>query len=145
MDALSDVLQTVRLTGGVFLVGRFTAPFRFLSQVELHDCRPYLTKALQLVAYHHVVEGSILVSVEGGETIATENLTPEGTLAFQLPTERPRIGLDIGDGMEEPEVVLHTVMIHLDEGEIDLVWRGAVPYPGPEWLPEMKKTEIVVE
>jgi AraC-like DNA-binding protein len=69
MDALSDVLQTVRLTGGVFLVGRFTAPFRFLSQVELHDCRPYLTKALQLVAYHHVVEGSILVSTEDGETL----------------------------------------------------------------------------
>lgn len=69
MDALSDVLQTVRLTGGVFLVGRFAAPFRFLSQVELHDCQPYLTKALQLVAYHHVVEGRILVSTKDGETL----------------------------------------------------------------------------
>src|SRR5262245_53215176 len=69
MDALSDVLQTVRLTGGVFLVGRFTAPFRFLSLIEPHDCRPYLLKAVQLIAYHHVVEGHILVSTEDGETI----------------------------------------------------------------------------
>jgi AraC-like DNA-binding protein len=63
------VLQTVRLTGGVFLVGTFAAPFRFLSLVEPHDCRPYLTKALQLVAYHHVIEGDIVVSTEDGETI----------------------------------------------------------------------------
>lgn len=69
MDALSDVLQTVRLTGGVFLVGRFAAPFRFLSQVEPHDCRPYLTKALQLIAYHHVVEGRLLVWTGDADTI----------------------------------------------------------------------------
>jgi hypothetical protein len=41
-------------------------------------------------------------------------------------------------GMQEPEVVLHTVMIRLEERQLDLVWRAAVPYPGPDWLPRMK-------
>ena len=48
-------------------------------------------------------------------------------------------------GRYQPLVALHTVMIHMDEGDVDLVWRGAVPYEGPEWLPQMKKTEILVE
>jgi AraC-like DNA-binding protein len=72
IDALSDVLQTVRLTGGLFLVGRFTAPWCVQSQVGLEDCRPHLTKALQLVAYHHVVAGSMQVSTAHGETIEAQ-------------------------------------------------------------------------
>ena len=59
----------------------------------------------------------------------TENLSPEGRLTFRLPIDTPRIGLDIGEGVQEPDVVLHTVMIDMDEAQVDLVWRGAVPYP----------------
>jgi hypothetical protein len=81
----------------------------------------------------------------GGETIVTENLTPDGRVTFRLPADVPKIGLDIGEGVQEPEVALHTVQIDMDEGQVDMVWRGAVPYRGPEWLPEMRKTEIVVE
>jgi len=72
IDALSDVLQTVRLTGGLFLIGRFTAPWCFQSQVGLEDCRPHLTRALQIVAYHHVVAGSMQVSTANGETIEAQ-------------------------------------------------------------------------
>jgi hypothetical protein len=36
-------------------------------------------------------------------------------------------------------------MIHMDEREVDLVWRGAVSYPGPDWLPEMTKLELSVQ
>jgi hypothetical protein len=80
-----------------------------------------------------------------GETIVTEHLTPEGLLPFQLPATGPRIGLDIGEGMQEPEVALHTVMIRLEERQVDMVWRGAVPYRGPDWLPEMQKLELDIE
>jgi hypothetical protein len=90
-------------------------------------------------------QGLLFPFLQGGETVATENLSPEGDVTFQLPLDRPKIGLDIGEGVKEPEVALHTVMIHMDEGELDLVWRGAVPYQGPEWLPQMRKTEILVE
>jgi hypothetical protein len=80
----------------------------------------------------------------GGETILTANLTPAGRLDFRLPSERPRIGIDIGEGVQEPEVVLQTVMIRMDDGQVDLVWRGAIPYRGPDWLPEMTKLDLQV-
>ncbi len=87
-------------------------------------------------------QGLALPYLQGGETILTENLSPEGRLSFQLPTDRPAIGLDIGEGVQQPDVVLHTVMIDMDERLVDLVWRGAVPYRGPDWLTEMKKFDV---
>ena len=68
-DALSDVLQTVRMTGGVFLDGRFTAPWCVMSKVELSECRPHLDRALQIVAYHHVIAGRMRVELEDGEVV----------------------------------------------------------------------------
>jgi hypothetical protein len=88
--------------------------------------------------------GCVLPYLQGGETIETENLSPQGRLDFRLPNATPRIGLDIGEGVQEPEVVLQTVMIRMDEGQVDLVWRGAVQYPGPDWLPEMRKMDVLV-
>jgi hypothetical protein len=82
--------------------------------------------------------------LEAGEWIATENLSPQGRLYFQLPGRAPRIGLDVGEGVREPRVALQTVMIRMDEGQVDLVWRGAVPYRGPDWLPEMRKMDVLV-
>lgn len=89
-------------------------------------------------------DGQALPFLNGGETVVTENLSPDGRLAFQLPRETPRVGIDIGEGLYEPDIVLHTVMIDLDETCVDLVWRGAVPYPGPEWLPQMRKMDLQV-
>jgi len=82
--------------------------------------------------------------LSGNEVICLIHLDPEGEIAFQLPGDQPHLGLDIGSGIQEPEVVLHTVMIRMEEKQVDLVWRGAVPYPGPDWLPEMKKMEVSV-
>ncbi len=80
--------------------------------------------------------------LRGGEVVMTENLTREGRLHFHLPTETPRIGLDIGEGVVEPEVVLQTVMIRMEDRQVDLVWRSAVPYPGPVWLPQMRRMDV---
>ena len=41
--------------------------------------------------------------------------------------------------------MLQTVMIRADEDEIDLVWRAAFPYPGPDWLPEMKTADVTIQ
>jgi hypothetical protein len=79
-----------------------------------------------------------------GETIAIENLTAEGRLEFRLPSTAPKVGIDIGTGVQEPAVALHTVMIRSEERQVDLVWRGAVTYPGPDWLPEMQKLDVLV-
>ena len=108
---------------------------------------PYLTNGfrdMDFLFFNGASAGLALPFLRGGETIATENLSPEGRLYFQLPRESPRIGLDIGEGVQEPEVVLQTVMIRMDERQVDLVWRGAVPYRGPDWLPEMRKMDVLV-
>jgi AraC-like DNA-binding protein len=64
-DALSDVLRSVRLKGGVFLDARFTAPWAVNSYVTAEDCKPILAKPAQMIAYHFLIEGRMLVSVEG--------------------------------------------------------------------------------
>jgi len=88
--------------------------------------------------------GLVVPFLSGTETVALLNLDPSGEIQFQLPGERPTIGLDIGEGVQEPPVFLHTVLIRLEERQVDLVWRGAVAYPGPDWLPEKKKTEVLI-
>jgi hypothetical protein len=88
--------------------------------------------------------GLTLPYLRGGEWVLTENLSPSGRAYFQLPPDAPRIGLDIGEGVQEPEVALQTVMIHMDEGQVDLVWRAAVPYRGPDWLPEMRRMDVLI-
>jgi hypothetical protein len=82
--------------------------------------------------------------LKGGEAIATANLSPAGRLDFQLPRDAPRIGIDIGEGIQEPDVVLQTVMIRMDDAQVDLVWRAAIPYRGPDWLPEMTKLDLQI-
>lgn len=66
IDPLSDVLRAVRLTGGVFLDARFTAPWSVNSQMTAAYCEPYLAMPAQIIAYHVVIAGRLLISV-GGE------------------------------------------------------------------------------
>src|SRR5262249_21356269 len=53
-------------------------------------------------------EGLALPFLSGTEEVRLINLVPEGEVFFKLPGDRPRIGLDIGKGMEEPPAILHT-------------------------------------
>jgi hypothetical protein len=105
----------------------------------------YLTHGLRDMDFRFfngAPEGLVVPYLQGGEWIAAENLSAHGRLQFQLPTAAPRIGLDVGDGIQEPDVVMHTVSIRMEEGQVDLVWCGAVPYRGPEWLPEMRRMDV---
>lgn len=89
--------------------------------------------------------GLVFQYLRGDEQIRTVNLCPEIECSFRLPADRPRLGLDIGTGLHESSVVLHTVMIRMEDKQVDLVWRTAVPYPGPDWLPELKKLDVMVD
>jgi hypothetical protein len=80
----------------------------------------------------------------GNEHVILIHLTPDGRLEFDLPNDPPRIMLDISLGENELPPVLHTVCIRPEEGQVDLVWRGAHEYPGTDWLPEMKCLRVVV-
>lgn len=70
MDVLSDVLRVMRLSGGMFLEARFTAPWCVLSHVTAEDCRPYMADPARIIAYHYVVEGRMLVRRDGEAPVA---------------------------------------------------------------------------
>jgi AraC-like DNA-binding protein len=72
-DALSDVLRSIRLKGGVFLDARFTAPWAVNSHVTAEDCKPMLAKPAQMIAYHFLVEGRMLVSVDGEPAVQADS------------------------------------------------------------------------
>lgn len=69
MDALSEVLRVIRLTGGVFLEAVFTAPWCIKAQVGPEDCRYAMAEPASVVAFHYVLDGRMLVRVEGAEAI----------------------------------------------------------------------------
>ena len=64
IDPLSEVLRSVSLIGGVFLEARFTAPWCVSSQIAAEDCRPFLAVPAQIIAYHFIIEGRLLVQLD---------------------------------------------------------------------------------
>src|SRR5690606_7574364 len=64
-DPLSEVLRSVRLTGGLFLDVRLTAPWCVISELTVQDCRAFLADPAQLIFYHVVLKGGFLLFVEG--------------------------------------------------------------------------------
>ena len=83
--------------------------------------------------------------LRGDESVKTRHLTPEGEWDIVLPGELPRVSLDIGEGPTEGQVVLHSLLVRIEDRQVDLVWRAAFPYQGPEWLPEMRRMEVLIE
>jgi AraC-like DNA-binding protein len=66
MDALSDVLRVVRLTGGVFLDARFTAPWSLVTNVQPEKLKLFLGSGKQIIAFHYVVSGHLVANVLDG-------------------------------------------------------------------------------
>jgi AraC-like DNA-binding protein len=64
MDPLSEVLLSIRLNGGVFLSADFTAPWCIDVRITPDDCARFLAKPAQVIAYHVVIEGRLLVGLE---------------------------------------------------------------------------------
>jgi hypothetical protein len=101
--------------------------------------RQFKLASFDLRFHNGASRGLALPYLRGDETFRLTNLTLDGSLTSQLPGDTPSIMLNIGLGENELEPFLHTVCIRLEEMQVDMVWRGAHPYPGLEWLPEMKK------
>jgi hypothetical protein len=57
MDALSDVLRVVRLSGAVYLNGEFSAPWCMIAQPDSELCKAFLPRSERVVAYHLITEG----------------------------------------------------------------------------------------
>ncbi len=68
-DPLADVLQSVRLAGSIFLEADFTAPWCVAGQIALEHCLPFMPGLMQVIGYHVVLEGRMLVGVVGQKPI----------------------------------------------------------------------------
>ncbi len=69
MDALSELLKVVRLAGGVFLEASFTAPWCIRAQIGPEDCRHTLTESASVVAFHYVLNGRMLIQLDGAAPV----------------------------------------------------------------------------
>ncbi len=65
MDALSEVLRVVRLSGAVFFNARFTAPWCFASPEAASVMQTLQPGAERVVIYHLLTEGECQLEVEG--------------------------------------------------------------------------------
>ncbi len=63
-DPLSDVLRSVRLSGGLFLDAKFTAPWCIRARIGLDECTPFVPGLVQVIGYHVVLEGRMHIATE---------------------------------------------------------------------------------
>ena len=65
MDVLTDILGSLRLTGGVVIDAETKGDFCLLSRFSDEDCGRFAVQANDLIAYHYVRSGRICASVDG--------------------------------------------------------------------------------
>jgi hypothetical protein len=93
--------------------------------------------------FYNGAPASMQVShLKGNEEVTLTNLTPEGTLFFRMPGDYPVVTLDRGRGSERVSLRIDTMMVSPDEGQVSLVWRGHVPYGGPDEIAEYPVLEL---
>ena len=100
MDALSDVLRIVDLSGGVFIDAELTDPWWIAGRVSPEACRPFMVPPAQVVAFHYVIEGGFELRLQdepacqafAGEAI----MMPRNDLhVFGTPgSSAPPVGID---------------------------------------------------
>src|SRR5262245_33718541 len=70
MDALSDVLNSIRLEGAVYLDAEFTAPWCIRGECGLPTVRARLAGAEHVACFHFLTQGGCKVRLaDGGEAI----------------------------------------------------------------------------
>ena len=69
MDALSDVLKSVRLEGAVYLNAEFTAPWCVRAKFGLAKARAGMAGADYVVFFHFIVDGGCKVRVGDGDVL----------------------------------------------------------------------------
>ena len=65
LDVLTDILSSLRLTGGVVVDGEMSGDFCLLSHFNDEDCEHFQLRADELIAYHYVRAGRLYASVDG--------------------------------------------------------------------------------
>ncbi|HVI59857.1 MAG TPA: AraC family transcriptional regulator [Luteimonas sp.] len=72
MDALSEAMRAVRVTGVLFFNGEFSAPWRFATPAQDAIRAAISSDSERLVLFHLVTEGQARARVDGGDTLGLE-------------------------------------------------------------------------
>src|SRR5688500_17877892 len=68
MDVLSDILGSLRLTGGVVVDIQLRGDFCLRSQFTPEECAPFFPCPETIIGYHYVRSGEMVVQVDGAPT-----------------------------------------------------------------------------
>ncbi|MEM8796701.1 MAG: AraC family transcriptional regulator [Pseudomonadota bacterium] len=90
VDPLSDIVRSLNLTGAVFLNAEFTAPWAITAHVTEDDCRPFMPIPRQVIAYHVVVDGEAVFSLNNGASDQTHYRVTQGDIIF-VPRNKTHI------------------------------------------------------
>ena len=116
MDALSDVLRIVRLTGAVFMDAEFTAPWCVGEPSGVEVCAGHMPGAQHVVIYHLVTEGACLVDLPGHAPVSVA----AGDLVIIPGGEAHALGSDLA----RPPVPGGPIVSRRAPGEIPAVRHG---------------------
>ena len=93
MDALSDVLKSVRLEGAVFINAEFNAPWCVRSSFGLNNAEPQLPEGSHVVFFHLLLDGQCKVRVvDGPETLELSR----GDMVLFPHDDQHLMGSDLG-------------------------------------------------
>ena len=100
MDALSEALRSVQMTGAIFLDAEFTAPWSFQSP-RAQQAAPVLAPGTErIIIYHLVTEGMAWVKIAGEPDLPVEAgeivIIPNGeehdsAMVGQIPSSTERL------------------------------------------------------
>src|SRR4030095_11938170 len=97
MDVWTDILSSLRLTGGVVIDGEFTGDFCVLAQFTPNHFAPFFPEPEKLISYHYVRSGQLVLEVSGMAPVTLE----AGSVAIlprnDSPTLASRSGLPPAD------------------------------------------------
>ena len=121
MDALSDLLNVVRFSGGLFLEARFRSPWCVSSQVQPMDCGMAPDAGGAMVAFHFVLEGRLQVRLGKGRA----QTAGPGTLILLSHNDPHFLGSDMKLEPMDARPLIRKAndheLAHIDHGEGDEV------------------------
>jgi AraC-like DNA-binding protein len=121
MDALSDVLRAVQLSGAVFLSGEFTAPWCVISQADNEICASFLPRSDRVASYHLITEGSCYAALADDKRSAIRLTAGEVLVVPQ--GEAHLLGSDL-DLEPVPSAPLLAKLLETHPGEVMRVLYG---------------------
>ena len=121
------------------------ASFGLIPKDQVEQFKKFKLPMLDFKFFSGASLGLSFPYLNGNETIQLINLDISGTLNLKLPGKKPIIGIDLGEGFQYPEVVMHTVCILKEENIVYILWRGAVNYAGPEKMDSIKKMDVTIQ